>query len=287
MRDVLNSHIVQFLYHDAQTLNFAQIVGDVRTAFAPASGPAAILTWDCDDIALLDFDAARVVIGFSENLPGVHTICLTVATDQKLMCRAITRRLNRRYPPAARNSQIVDQPLTPELIDRVVEALFDQIDDTAQTAALSPSVDAFPEVAANLTPAEPNDMNSLIDRLSSELTTRPANIISRAIASATIPAPTPTATANTVVPLASKAAKLSAGLFWRKTPNGAVLRPHPQNHTSAAELKAVREALYANVSDHGASRFATQTKQTLWGAISMVADLRRGLSPAIGARFKP
>jgi hypothetical protein len=334
MSDILTSEVTQLLYRVAPQLNFAQVVGDLHKALEEPSCPDLVLTWDCDDIALLDFSAARVVIGFSENLPGEHAACLTVAVGQSpsnptatlpkpdldILGQSVTERLQQRFPSDARLTQTLDQPLTPDLTDRVVDGLFQLV--IAPPAPAAPVAQSEPKAepaAIMATVAEPSDMDRLMNRLSSELTARTPNIISRAIASAS-----PKSRANAAqdkAVAASKAAvassepslaivakvKIAGGLFWRKAPQVRTGHPMPteatQNHpkrASSTELKAVREALYAT--DHAlgfsgglvaSSRIAAQTKHALQtlaalpgGLATSITELRRGENVRIGGRIR-
>lgn len=285
MSVILTSYIAQLLYKEAPNLNFAQLVGDIRNAFATADLPTPVLTWDCDDIALLDFGTSRVVIGFSEDLPGAFASCLTVATDQKLMCRAVKKRLNRRFPGGENQSQVLDQPLTPDLIDRVVDALFEQADLPLLTTVGAAAEDAFPEVSTEAVVVAPADTDLLLSRLSSELTSNPVNLISRAIASVAVGVSQDSPSLSQTAPSATNAKRLSSGVFWRK-PSGFPIEPQRANSNASTELSAVRQALCARDSHSGKSRFATQTMQALLSLVSSVTDNRGGASSLTSLRGK-
>jgi hypothetical protein len=334
MTENKTSEVTQLLYRVAPQLNFAQVVSELRQALQEPTSSKPVLTWDCDDIALLDFDAARVVIGFSENLPGEHAACLTVAVgqsplsqavalanpDQDMLGQAVIERLHRRFPSDAQQTQTIDQPLTPDLIDRVVDALFQPDVEADAPAAPVAYPEAKPEAAVIMASiAEPSDMDRLMNRLSSELTARTPSIITRAIASASPKtrasaaqdkvdaAPRAKAVPSESAPTTATKPKFSGGLFWRKAPQ---VRTESQASTqptqsrpqriSSTELKAVREALYANDRSRGfggslvsGSRIAAQTKQaiqtlvTLPGSLaSSIGVLRRSENVQIGGRVR-
>jgi hypothetical protein len=337
MSDILTSEVTQLLYRVAPQLNFAQVVSELHTALHEPNCPNPVLTWDCDDIAVLDFSAARVVIGHSENLPGEHAACLTIAVgqsplretatlakpDQDSLCHTITERLQQRYPSDERQTQAIDEPLTPDLIDRVVDALFQPSVDAPAPAAVVALPEPKPEPTAIMPSiAEPSDMDRLMNRLSSELTARTPNIISRAIASASpkarataaqdkadaaLQAATGSPESSLVV---TAKAKIASGLFWRKTPQvpqvstESQVAPqsikHQPQRTSSTELKAVREALYANDNARGfgggllsGSLVAAQTRQALQalatlpsGLASSIVGLRRSQNAQIGGRVR-
>ena len=305
MATILICRVTQLLYLDAPRLNFAKVVSDIlKTLVAPGS-VAPALTWDCDDIALLDFKSGRIIIGYSENLPGVHSACLTIGVGQSslsavdqlaqseldLLCQGVTDPLARQFPSDAKTTQILDRALTPDLIDQVVDRLFETDQDSADAVEDLTLDTQSPSPSS----AEPGDMDRLLSRLSSELVARPPNLISRAIAQATLkrrvaeqlmerppqdhPAPTKQ----------SKARRAGGG-FWQVTKGKSAIRAAGCAHASSSELKAIREALYATDAkrQHGVGMLlnsrlvlqamsSIQSLATLQGGIaSTVADLRRG-----------
>lgn len=320
MSIAFTSYVSQLLYRAAPACNFAQVIGELRDAFTPENSAAPALTWDCDDIALLDFNTARVVIGFSDNLPGAHAACFTVATgqsplsnaaslesaDQDLLCQSIISRLERRFPCDARDSQILEQALTADLIDRVVDDLFTKNDLPIKATDPVQQTPDITEPALTNTVTEPGDMDRLLQRLSTELTARTPSLISRAIASVS-PRPRDAGTvdqslAQTTMTKAkgpasallrgSGTANLARGLFRLKSktttaggdddaPQTGARAPH---RTSSTELKAVRDALYAtDASSASVDRIVAQSKHTLQilaalpgGIANAVVELRRG-----------
>jgi hypothetical protein len=334
MSDVLTSEVTQLLYRVAPQLNFAQVVGELHKALHEPNCPNPVLTWDCDDIALLDFNAARVVIGYSENLPSEHAACLTVAVgrsplreaatlakpDQDTLSQTVIERLQRRFPSDAQQTQTIDQLLTPDLIDGVVDALFQPVFEAPAPEAIVAISEHQPETATTMPSiAEPSDMDRLMNRLSSELTARTPSIISRAIASASPKArataapdkadvaPEVAGTSPEPSLAVATRAKIVGSLFWRKVPKASTksqvttqpTKNQPQR-TSSTELKAVREALYADDRARGfgggllsGSLFAVQTRLAIQvlaalpsGLASSVVGLRRGENVQIGGRVR-
>lgn len=306
MSAVLTSRVTQLLYVEAPHLNFAHVVGELHAALAAPDLIAPILTWDCDDIALLDFSAGRVVVAFADNLPGAHSACLTIAAgysampdapmlpqaDQELLCQALTERLDRRYPCDARLDQTLDQPLTPDLIDQLVEAL-------GPETKISPAPGEFCEmVALPLSSSDEVDVDRLMSRLSQELVTRSPSLISRAIASATSPAAPSQSVkhAKTITDRHFWPRPLFAGLKTDHT-SGTSTEPVRQGG-APSELKAVRDALYAPdqatisyTTRQVGVRIATQTRRALEVLVSLpaslansAADLKRNQS--IGERIR-
>ena len=328
MTAILTSQVTQLLYRVTPILNFAQIVGDLRHRFGSRLDVPCTLTWDCDDIALLDFGAARVVIGFSDGLPGPHTACMTAAVgqsplpntprltsaDQFLLSEAVSLLLVKRVPCDEQRSQAWVHPhsLTADLIDQFVDTLFHEAGHptrpTPVVCGSALSGEGTPIVGV------PNDMERLIQRLSSELTSRSSNVISRAIASAIPTGRKASAKEHSFSPLhhltsdgnapqtPSKNQTAKCGLFWQK---GAKLpqvegqeparSSRPEQKTgSASDLKAVREALYAGdkARTHSSKGLSAQTRMALNSlsslSIGLVAALveKQRESSLIGSRIK-
>lgn len=314
MSAVLSCRVTQLLYITAPHLNFAQVVSDLHAALAVSDFAVPILTWDCDDIALIDFDAERVVVGFTENLPGPHAACLTVAVgnllqadaadlpdaDQLTLCQAVAERLDRRYPSDAQKSQMIEQPLSADLIDRVVDALF-----LEQNVPLEDDADCdAADLSASIVSSRQGDVERLMSRLSSELVSRAPSLITRAIASAT---PNARAAGENLSHSANGVAAPHGGittggrakpsfpghLFWSKAARQTTLKSGVskgataprKNWGNTAELKAVRDALYA--ADHAniasapkrlADRVSAQTARAFQSFASLPGDLAKSVS---------
>lgn len=302
MTAALTSQVSQLLYRAMPGLNFAKVVGDLSHRFSIETGKDAILAWDCDDIAVLDLQSARIVIGFTENLPGLHAACVTIAigqspleeanvlstTDQSALHLAVAERIQRRFPHDAHRSFSIDHALTPDLIDHVVDDLFqgsvEVSHDRFPTQVEMKAADAMPSQGA-----EVGDMDRLIHRLSSELTARAPSLITRAIASATPKDHKPEGEG-------SISSRPMSSLFWRNgQPASAIIdseivKSHDNRHrpTPSGELKAVRDALCAGdtsvrVANDGV---AAQTKHALRALIALpqniamsMADKRRRDAP--------
>lgn len=282
MTDAFTSQVSQLLYRAIPDLNFAQIVGDLSQSFSVEPNKSPALAWDCDDIAVLDLHSARIVIGFSDNLPGPHAACVTIATGQSPLANAavlsaadqhalnlsVAERIQSRFPNDELRTFNVDHALTSDLIDHVVDDLFQKVDAASHLSQPKEKLaDEMP-----LQGAEASDMDRLIHRLSSELTARTPSLITRAIASATpIGRKSEGAVAN--------APKAKNGLFWRKglpapTPIEASVVTNRDTRTRgiiSGELSAVRDALYASNTSLGtaAEGVAAQTKHTLMTLIAL------------------
>ena len=291
------SDVTQLLYKVTPNLNLAQIVNDMCEAVSFASTPRPTPTWDCDDIAILDAENGRIIIGFSEKLPGAYLACLTIATgrlsgetvgptktdDPFVAWKSVADRLEHRFPCDAKRVQSLDQPLTPDLIDRVVDALFQTDDNHHSAEPLSKTVPDQPSGSAMLTTEEPVDMDRLMRQLTSELSTQTGSIFSRAIASATAkerPEAGKAAAktkfrsgANSADGAPTKTQQARSGLFWRRgqpdKPTVILAAAEPskiaRGQSSPSELKIIRDALYAEDAAWGgsAARILQRTKNAL------------------------
>lgn len=304
MSAILASEVTQLFYRDAPVFNFAAIVRDLRAAFAKPKGPKPVVTWDCDDLAVLDFNAARLLIGVSENLPGAHSVCLTIAVgqsrlmtktvlsqkDQLALLHGVADRLDSRFPCDVRQRQVANQPLSPDAMDRLVDVMF-QKDETAPLRVqdtVAP-LSEVPQAEPSLETTDPRDVDRLMNRLSSELVTRTPNIISRAIASATPKGRS--AQGGNQTRGVDRAKSPQSGevlasdrfkkpkLFWRK---GQIILPSAAsdddqalmdtpNRPAGNDLAAVRHALCAPDGAQGGGRsgLAMLTKRALQTLVSV------------------
>lgn len=315
MSGLLASSVTQLLYKTAPNINLAAVVGEIGSTFVQNDGPDPVLAWDCDDIAVIDIAPLRVVIGYTEKLPGAHKACLTIAAgpapqtvarapDDEApaqVCAAISDHLDARFPADDTRRQVVDHPPTPDLVDQVVDVLFQAPKTATLTMVMAPSLASLPPTSGN---TEPGDLERLLNRLSSELTARAPSLISRAIASAT---PKPRQTTGVGNPSGEAANRnpfaAKVGLFWRKG------RPQKQVSTagldevrsdgtrrraSASELQAVREALYAGHEARAkGAGIALQTRHALQSLTALPLSLanaiigkRRNDNPRPGIRVK-
>ena len=316
VQSVLTGQVTQLLYCAAPNLNFAHIVGELYEILLLNCPVTHVLTWDCDDIALLDFDAARVVIGFSENMPGPHAACVTVAVgqspladstllvnaDQIALGQQITDVINQHYLCDAQRTCATDQPLTADLVDAVVETLYQPQNPMSDQGKPLVRTGGSQEVAPEKINDEPGEMERLMRRLSTELVTRTPSIITRAIASA-VPKTRKVAdpghrqiasaeSGETAVDLTqvSKAAKSSASFLWGKAKAGQAAARKAEalgtavatRPASSAELRAVRAALYADdfAQSRGVTRISAKTKL----AYHALTDLSHGFVKAVSNR---
>jgi hypothetical protein len=279
MSAALTSLVTQLLYRQVPDLDFEQVMSDLSHAFATGNGPEPIVSWDCDDMAVFDVASMRLIIGSSDNLPGPHRACITVAvgpsplgaskdlstTAQLALCDAVTNHLRAECPSDDHRSFSIDQRLTPDLVNHLVGALCLQ-----GSAIPAPSNTNADDDRPNEPPGGV-DMDRLLHRFSSELTTRAPSLITKAIASATKNSPSSTAPA---------ARKAKSGLFWRRAePAPVVIAGDVDQGTqlaaSSAALQTVRDALKAEDGSTG-SRALDKTKRALRSWISTGGNANSG-----------
>ncbi len=338
------THITHLFYSVTPTLNFAQVAADLQSALPIDPNSKSVLTWDCDDIAILDLGDLRLIVGFLDTLPGPYTACFTIAMgqtpgtsdpeiapqDSVQIYSTLIAHMERRHPCDHRAEHHLDTELTPDLMDQLGDALLDPARlalpalTTAAAVATTPDLPPAPvagPINDTAPPNDPNDIDRLMYRLTTELTARTPSLISRAIASATpkgrgkadagvsdtsAQGRARSAVSDTQNQFLSRAA---SRLFRRKGSAPQVSTDHnvekpaaPNLHPSRTnELKAVRDALYAaDQAGLSSSRFGgagnlltAKTTQALTvlasfpgGLASTFAELRRGNSNQDNKRLK-
>jgi acetyl esterase/lipase len=301
-------HVTQVLYRVAPRVDFAQIVVDLSEVIASVFPSRTTVRWDRANIAIIESDAARMIFGVAQMLPGEHSVCITSvvgqsplsgakalsATDQDLLSRTIFAAIDGLHPADEKRSFETWSALDAALIDHLTEALKRGDGPKGQTTGALHFGSSEHDGGADLVPAEPLDMGRMMHRLSAELTTGATGLISRAIASATaLGARLPIApgedkdgaNANSV-PVAPPRVKLHARVFSRKAPNNPLtpnMPPAPQ--TSTTDLLALRRALYGPDFSRrdGIGPLVVQTRRIL----QQIAVLGRGRSSGIGSKEKP
>jgi hypothetical protein len=150
--------LAQLLYPTAPDLDLRQIADDLATAFRRSAGPGR-LSWDHDDVAILDICGARIVIGYGTGLRGGHAACFTVAVGRSpgagasamarrhdRIARLIADRLRARYPADVVLWHEAEGTPDADLID----GLLDRIEAPPQAA---PARGPFPAVVPAAMPA--------------------------------------------------------------------------------------------------------------------------------------
>jgi hypothetical protein len=131
--------IAQLLYLDAPPLNFARLVADLDDALDRLPGDGAILTWDCEDVAIFECGTLRILLAITD-APGTdYAACLTItagpsradAVQSPLLrradglCRMIEHNLSARTHPDATLWHRTPRVATADLIDTMVWSLAD------------------------------------------------------------------------------------------------------------------------------------------------------------------
>lgn len=131
----MSNTVVQLLFTAPPALNFARLVADLGAAFRNCPAEGRRLEWDHDDLAILDVQGSRIVLGWTTDLGGAHRACLSVgvgygpgagtpglAVRQGTVARMIVERISGRYHPDAVLWHETAERLDADLIDRLTEA---------------------------------------------------------------------------------------------------------------------------------------------------------------------
>lgn len=146
------STIGQLFFADTPDMCFARLVSELDAALASVTDRPRLLGWDHDDIAIVDFDGARIVLGYSEDVPGRWAACLTVsvghgpregdcplAAGHAEVAQMIVARLTRRVVPAETRwltaAAVVDSDLVDALIDTAADMTAEDEAPAARPAA--------------------------------------------------------------------------------------------------------------------------------------------------------
>ena len=70
--------VAQLLFARPPRLDFAMLVADLEAAFRNCPEEGRHLHWDQDDLAILDVQGSRIIIGLDATLTGDHRACLTL-----------------------------------------------------------------------------------------------------------------------------------------------------------------------------------------------------------------
>ncbi len=131
------STLAQLLFSTPPQINFADIVDELEAVLAHYPATSRALSRDGGCVAIFDLDGSRVVLGFTDDLAGPHAACLTVSVGtgpdltgpgplagrRTALCRKIADRLSSRYPYDTVVWHETPSPVTPDLIDRMIETL--------------------------------------------------------------------------------------------------------------------------------------------------------------------
>ncbi len=126
------STLAQLFYADAPDLDFKVEVEALAKAFSQGLLPE--LTWDHDDVAMLDFGPLRITLAYPSGLRRAEQTCLTVAVGDgpgsgrslstprhDAICKTITTRLARKHPISRMVWHVLPAVVTIDLIDQMTD----------------------------------------------------------------------------------------------------------------------------------------------------------------------
>ena len=132
-----SSTIAQLLFHRAPKVDLARIANDLDGALSTCAPYSRRMSWDHEDVAILDVLGSRIVMSLAAGLPGKHAACLTVsvgygpslrkstslAQRQGAICQMIADRVSSRYPADDLRWHKGPAVVTSEVIDTLIDAL--------------------------------------------------------------------------------------------------------------------------------------------------------------------
>lgn len=137
---IQNSTIAQFVFDHDPALNLALLVKELDGALQRSGAGKRMITWDCDDLVLLDVEGARFTLSYCRDgvEPGKPaSLMISVGPgpggfadpiDRRRhdeLCHLIAERLKARFAPERMLWHQVTGPVTADLIDD----LFDRLPD--------------------------------------------------------------------------------------------------------------------------------------------------------------
>jgi hypothetical protein len=163
MSNMTHSTIAQFVFEHDPALNLPLLVKELDAALEKSGAGRRTVTWDCDDLALLDVEGARFTLSYSRVPTGQPGLMISVGprpgagrarvdpVRHASLCQVIAKRLQDRFAPERMLWHHVTGPVTADLIDD----LFDRLPDFDRRARLdSPQLRGPARSAANPFPEE-------------------------------------------------------------------------------------------------------------------------------------
>lgn len=155
------STIAQLVCCPETPVNFARMVGDLDAVLSRFGDTQRQLTWDCEDVAIVDLPGTRILLGWSEQT-GRGNACLSVGVGPSprarvpgarddghdALCVRLVERVQPRLAPEAVVWHQVEGVVTAETIDALIEAL-PRLDNLATDLA------EMAEAEVAVKPAEP------------------------------------------------------------------------------------------------------------------------------------
>jgi len=132
-----SSTIAQLLFTATPDVDLARIANDLDGALSKCAPYSRRMSWDHEDLAILDVQGSRIVMSLAAGLPGQHAACLTVsvgyspsprkstslAQRQGAICQMIADRVSSRYPADELRWHKGPAIVTSDVIDRLTDAL--------------------------------------------------------------------------------------------------------------------------------------------------------------------
>ena len=178
--------IGQLVYRTAPRFSFARLVADLDGALA-GSG-ARRLSWDHDDVAILDLGGSRIALCLAEELGRDRASAVTVAAGfgpapgdtclagrQAALARLIVERIAARFPAAETVWSESGEIATPDLFDRLNDALAERLDrEAAERPRVLPRPAVTPLRRKRL--PEPQEVGRMLARIDATLAARRAGL---------------------------------------------------------------------------------------------------------------
>lgn len=160
--------VVALEFRRRPSINFADIVEEFDIAFQLVDSRTRSLTWDCDDIALIDRDSLRVALGWlpaKEDDGSWHLVIAVGLPPQarddeidlgsiKFLADRIVERTREFLPFNAVMHGEATQPVSADLVDTVFDLLRTSTSEMASDTAKRRKPAARPEASATTHPQE-------------------------------------------------------------------------------------------------------------------------------------
>ncbi|MGR3594226.1 MAG: hypothetical protein ACU0B9_01475 [Limimaricola soesokkakensis] len=137
MPDPITSTVAQLLFRAAPELDFPNLVDDLRTALNDGPARECGLNWDHEDVAVFDLDNARIILAYTQMLPGRYAACLSIgvgaaesgdcqvgiASHQGTITRLLADRINARFMSDRMLWKTSPRAASVEMIDAMIDEL--------------------------------------------------------------------------------------------------------------------------------------------------------------------
>lgn len=163
-----DSTIAQFVFDRDPALNLGLLVKELDAALERSGAGRRNITWDCDDVAILDLDAVRFTLSYTGEaaigLPASLMISVGPGPNRQHdpadrrryegLCHLLAERLRARFAPRETLWHQVAGPVTTDLVDDLFDRLPDLSNGTPKPvnrrSAPAEAIRAFPEAEVGL-----------------------------------------------------------------------------------------------------------------------------------------